>query len=714
MPDSFTDRRMIPGRLGAFALWLALALAGCASEHGGAVPGGEGASSVSTGVAAREPAQMPAAVQPVLPAPRPDATPRATYFEGTGKFLRGGPPTLPAVVRTGRGVALQFRDSDIRTVIDAVLGDVLKLPYMIDPAVQGSLSLETSDELADGDLLFVLEEALRLQNVALLKSDGRFHIVPMADAPRRVSSLGSAPPESVGRPGFAVQVVTLKYVDAIEMARILEPFAPRGGVLQVDESRNLLILAGTGREIASMLRTVATFDVDWMRGMSFALYRMNYVEAETLAKELSQIFNDAGSPVAGLVRLIPIARMNAILAVSPQIEHLQHVEQWIDRLDLGGGGTAAGRRIYIYHVQNGRSGDLAASLNSILAADRFHTQEGVSVAGVGAPVPDAPDQRSRGYSAPNSGDAGAGETNVFASSGLKIVPNEENNSLLILATPDEFSVLDSALRQLDIPPRQVLIEASLAEVELTDELRYGVQWFFEPGDNTIVLSEADTGAVVSAFPGFSYVFNGAADARIVLNALDSVTDVNLISSPKLLVLNNQPATLQIGDQVPVAVQSAVGVADPDAPIVNSVELRDTGVILTVVPRVNEGGLVLLDIDQEVSNVIETTTSGIDSPTIQQRKITSTVAVRNGETIALGGLIRESYNDTRTGVPILKDIPLLGAAFRSTNIRKRRTELIVLITPRVLDDPRDTQDVMTYLQGEFRSFSNLMAGDAGAQ
>lgn len=669
----------------------------------------------STAAATREPVPPQAVPQPAPSGQQPDGAARATYFQGTGRFLNDSAPKLPTVVRSGRGVALQFRNSDIRTVVDAVLRDVLELSYAIDPAVQGTLSLETSEELADEDLLFVLEEALRLQGVALLKMGDRFQVVPMADAPRRVASLGQTPPESAGRPGFAVQVVTLKYIDAVEMARILEPFAPRGGVLRVDEARNLLILAGTGREIASMLQTVATFDVDWMKGMSFALYRMDYVEAETLAKELSQIFNEAGSPTAGLIRLIPIARMNAILAVSPQIEHLRHVEQWIDRLDLGGGGsTASGRRIYIYHVQNGRAGDLAASLNSILAADPFNAASGDSADALQAPASDSVDARDRGYTAPDSGDTGAGQTNVFASSGLKIVPNEENNSLLILATPDEFSVLDSALRQLDIPPRQVLIEASLAEVELTDELRYGVQWFFEPGDNTIVLSEADTGAVVSAFPGFSYVFNGAADARVVLNALDSVTDVNLISSPKLLVLNNQPATLQIGDQVPVAVQSAVGVADPDAPIVNSVELRDTGVILTVVPRVNQGGLVLLDIDQEVSNVIETTTSGIDSPTIQQRKITSTVAVRNGETIALGGLIRESYNDTRTGVPVLKDIPLLGAAFRSTNIRKRRTELIVLITPRVLDDPRDTQEVMTYLQDEFRIFSDLMAQDTAVQ
>jgi general secretion pathway protein D len=188
----------------------------------------------------------------------------------------------------------------------------------------------------------------------------------------------------------------------------------------------------------------------------------------------------------------------------------------------------------------------------------------------------------------------------------------------------------------------------------------------------------------------------------VLNALESVTDVKVISSPKLTVLNNQSATLQVGDEVPVPSASAVSTNDINAPIVNSIQYRNTGIILTVTPRINNGGLVLIDVEQEVSDVTETASSGIDAPTIQQRRITSTIAANDGETIALGGLIRSTENNVKSGVPFLKDIPVIGNAFSDTDIVERRSELIVLLTPRIIQDNASTKEVMTYLQGEFRS------------
>ncbi len=242
---------------------------------------------------------------------------------------------------------------------------------------------------------------------------------------------------------------------------------------------------------------------------------------------------------------------------------------------------------------------------------------------------------------------------------------------------------------------------------LTDELRFGIQWSYFGGDGPLTLSESANGGVAPQFPGFSYLFTGRTDIRAVLNALESITDVDVISSPKLMVLNNREASMQIGDQVPIAVQSSVGVADPDAPIVNAVQFRDTGVILKLTPRVNKNGLVLLEISQEVSDVVPTTTSGIDSPTIQQRKISSTIAVRSGETIALGGLIRENKSRTRTGVPYLARVPLLGAVFRSTDKNVRRTELIVMITPRVIRDADESAGVMEDLRNEFKALKHSM-------
>jgi len=299
----------------------------------------------------------------------------------------------------------------------------------------------------------------------------------------------------------------------------------------------------------------------------------------------------------------------------------------------------------------------------------------------------------------NSGGGGGGGGGDENS--VRIVPSPENNALLINATPSEYSVIEAALKRLDVRPIQVLIEASLAEVTLTDDMRYGIQWSYQGGDGRLTLSESSTGGINSTFPGFSYLFTGRPDIRAVLNAIESLTNVRVISNPKLLVLNNREAQLQIGDQVPVTVQSSQGTTGGDAPIVNSVQFRDTGVILRVTPRVNKSGLVILDVSQEVSDVVPTTTSGIDSPTIQQRKFNSTVAVRDGETIALGGLIRETKGSGGSGIPGLRRIPFIGELFGSTQRQSRRTELIVLMTPKVIQDESDSLELLQKLRSDFR-------------
>ena len=283
---------------------------------------------------------------------------------------------------------------------------------------------------------------------------------------------------------------------------------------------------------------------------------------------------------------------------------------------------------------------------------------------------------------------------------IRIVPSEENNSIVIMATPSEFGVIESALKRIDIAPRQVLVEVTLAEVGLTDELRYGLQWHFEFGDNQVTFGQSPQPS--AELPGFAWTHTSSSDASAVLNALESISDVQVISAPKLLVLNNHSATLQIGDEVPVPTASAISTNNANAPIVNTIQYRDTGVILTVTPRINEGGLVMLDVQQEVSTVVETSTSGIDAPTIQQRRMTSTVAVQNGSTIALGGLIRSSITRSDSGIPFLKDIPLLGNAFKNSDNVERRSELVILLTPRIIRNVDETREAMEYLQREFRS------------
>ena len=666
--------------------------------------------------------------------PAADAPPvrPSLFYPGSGKLV--GTPPIHGAVRppTGEGIQLQFVDTEIATVVGSVIGDGLGAPFLVDPAIKGPMTLQSTRPLSPSELVPALEAALQVHGYAIVNVEGTYHVVPMKEAARTVRGLRNE--DSKSRPGFAIQIVSLKFVSATEMQKTLEPFAPPGGILRVDEGRNLLLLAGTSQEIATMQDVIQTFDVDWLAGMSFGMFDLKYVDAGTLANELKEVFADPRSPLNGVVRLVPIARMNALLVVTPQPRYLTDVQQWIQRLDLGG--ATPGKRIYVYDVQNAKAGDLARSLSRILgisAGDSAFDNgygpgsaytPGANPGGVGPGINGsfgqatltAPGGNRPGggfdraaASQPSRGPVAFGGSTSGDASGLRIVPNDDNNSLLILASPSEFGLIESALKRLDVPPRQVLIEATLAEITLTKELKYGVQWSYLGPKGSATLSQSTTGKVAQAFPGFSYLYTGSTSIKAVLNAIESTTKVNILSNPKLMVLNNHEAQIQIGNQVPVTVQSAVSVGAAGSPIVNSVQLLDTGVILRVTPRVNQNGLVTLDITQEVSDAVKNTTSGIDSPTIEQRKLSSTVSVHSGDTIALGGLISEDVSKSNSGVPFLERIPLLGAAFRNTDNTKTRTELVILITPRVVRDDRELHQAMEDLRYEFRAIPGLAPG-----
>jgi len=640
--------------------------------------------------------------------------PTATPVPAAAPTLQPVPPSVSAAVPVppaGQSGAYQlnFTDTDLASVVAAVLGDGLDVSYTVDPQVKGTMTLQAARPLTREETLAALEAALRVQGAAMIESGGAYHIVLLRDAPRRIGGLRKP---GVGQSGYGIYIVPLEYVSADEMERVLQPFAPEGGIMRVDKARNMLLLAGTAQEIATLMGVVNTFDVDWLSGMSFAMFPLEYVDAKTIASELAEVFEESKSPIAGVVRLVPLSRLNSLMVVTPRAQYVAEVEKWIHRLDVAG--ASPGRRIYVYDVQNGKADDLAQTLSDILSISYDAPQSSTSTLSP-TPLPNLnsastalagslPPAPSTLQSAPRlSGQANRGS----GEAGVRIVPSPENNSLLILATPSEFSPIKSALERLDVVPLQVLIEASIAEVTLNDNLQFGLQWSYVGNDAQAALSQSSSGAISQSFPGFSTLYTGRTNIRAVLNAIESLTDVRVLSAPKLMVLNNHEANLQIGDQVPITVQSSQSTTAGSAPIVNSVQLHDTGVILHVTPRANTSGRVLLEVSQEVSDVVPTTTSGIDSPTIQQRKLSTVVSVADGETIALGGLIRESKSRTRSGLPFLRRIPLFGALFGSTGKTGVRTEVVVLITPRVVRTTDESSVVMEELRKEFRDLKKVV-------
>jgi len=659
---------------------------------------------------------------------QPEAS--SEIIPGSGQFT-GSQRHSRAVATDAKGdITLNFVNADVKDVAKAVLGDYLKLNYQISATVQGTVTIQTSQPLTRDQVIPALDRALRLNAMALVNNDGVYDVVPIAEAQHDTGAIHATGTAAANAMEYGSEAVPLHYVSAVQMQKLLEPLAPAQGIVHVDASRNLLIIEGTADERKTLRDDIALFDADWLSGMSFAIYTPTYMDAAELARELDQILGSTDSPIAGLVKLMPIDRLNAVLAISPQKKYLEKLRFWVDRLDRPGQGTD--RHIFVYHVQNGRASDLASTLAKALFGNAsagaepgavHTTTESVTMpttpplggGGLGSsPTPSASTTTSSSaIAAPAEQFSASGNLKTAeGSASVNITADEVNNALVIYATPREYATVEAALHQLDTQPVQVFLEAAIAEVTLNNDLQYGLQYFYQPNSqNQFVLSNGTGLPLTAAFPGFSYMFSHGSNIQVVLNALANETHVQVISAPKILVLNNQTATLQVGDQVPIETAQAVSTIDSTAPIVNSIEYEDTGVILKVTPRVNRGGVVMMDISQEVSGVnAASSASAIASPTIQQRKIDSSIAIQDGETVALGGLITDSKTLSGAGIPFLQDVPVLGNLFRTTTNNHDRTELIVLITPHVVDNVEKARAITNELRRKLPSVEALLARD----
>jgi general secretion pathway protein D len=719
------------------------------------------AAAVTPGVTAKTPESGPVVFSDEPSGEDPSTTLTAPeIYRGGAIPVRAGPPR--GVTDIGAAdITFNFANADVREVVGAILGDALQLTYIIDQRVQGTITLRSAAPLPRSAAVGMLEDVLAMNGAALVQEGEFYKIVPIAEAVSAPAILRQgAAPVTLDR-GFSLHVFPVRYASAAALMDVIQPLAPPGRQLRVDPQRNLFILAATSSEADDFSEILSLFDVDWMRDKSFGLFPLKHADPENVAAELRRVFAQPDDPAqTGIIEFLPIQRLNAILVITPQEAYMDQAQNWIQRLDRGT--EADKRQLYVYFVQNGRAKELATIVGEALSADVAQTDAapearlgpGLLPGEISAPAstPDLggyqsfgssdqpigsgqsedqnpvdvyeplqrtgfPTDRQAASAGPDIGIGGEPEQRQY-SGRFRIIADARNNALLVYATSTEFELVSAALKKLDIVPLQVFIEATIAEVTLNDTLRYGLEWFFDIGNSTITFNT--TGVVTSQpkpnnliftqAPGFSYLF-ATSDVRVVLNALTQITDVNVISSPTLLVLDNEPARLQVGDQVPISVRSSTSVTDADAPVVNEIEYRDTGVILDIIPRVNSSGLVLLDIIQEVSDVASSTATGATvtqtiSPTISQRRIASTVAVNSGETVALGGLIRDGKTNIVTGVPLLSDIPVLGNLFKTTTDFQRRTELLVLLTPRVVRDSNDARTVTDELRRRLRAVEPL--------
>ncbi len=589
---------------------------------------------------------------------------------GTGEFMAGVVPrSAPIVDTSGDDVSLNLVNVPLEAAANAVLGQALGLNYSVQPGMNGAVTLQTTQPISKQALLETFQTVLEAQGITLEQSGNLISVVPLGQAARRVTTLGDN-----GGVGPRVVAAPLRYVSATEIVRLLQPIIGQSISLHASENRNILLISGTREEVNATIEAINLFDVDVLQGKSIGLYKLRAADPEAVALELSLIFETGeNGALENVVSFIPSRRLNAILVISNQGRYLNEAQQWINKLDATASGTR--RRPAVYALQNRSAEDLAPIL-----ADMADVQVSAEAEATGL----------------------TGQ--------MRVISDDARNAIVVWGNDNEQADMARLIATLDTTPTQVLLEATIAEVTLTDELSYGLRWFFERGNFGGTFTDVASGAVASNFPGLSFLFQGT-NSAVALNMLASITNVQIISSPSLMVLDNEEATLQIGDQVPIATQQSQSTDAPDAPVITTISFRDTGIILNVRPRVSTSGRVVLEIEQEVSSVANTTTSGIDSPTISQRKITTTVVVNDGTTLALGGLIQEGNTVTRNQVPGAGDIPILGNIFRSRDDRISRTELLILITPRVVRDGAEARAVTEELRDRLAGPDQLIYGGA---
>jgi len=649
-------------------------------------------------------------------------------FDGSGVFINRDAANRVQPGSDAEGeVTLNFEGQGIQEVVHAILGSLLQENYVIAPGISGEVTFSTAKPIARDQLMPILEMLLRWNGATLVWRDDRYHVLPVAEAIR-----GNLTPRVAGgelRRGFQVLAIPLEYVSATQMQTLLEPYAREDAFLSADNARSLLVLAGTPAELRNYLQIVDTFDVDWLAGMSVGMFQVQRIEVADLVAELEELLGGEESPIAGTFRVVPLERLNSIMVITPNDHYLREIERWIGRLDRSS--PEAGARLYVYRVKNLEAQVLAGYLANVFggsgggATTRSSPRQSRGSLAPGLETATAssvsefqnqtsPQARERGGSA---GGGGGGTVTLGDDGEVRITAVIETNSLLIQSSPSDYDAILNAIERLDEEPLQVLIEAQVLVVALTDQLEYGVSWFLAnstpddenfpglPADSDFVDNSRASNIALGAGSNFFATIADSVGSDFVaatITALESISDVRTISAPSLMVRNNASANINVGTQVPIQSTSFTGGTDT---VFGSTQFLNTGVILDVTPRVNPGGLVYLTVSQEVSSPGERATPQ-SNPAINTRSISTEVAVQSGQTVVLGGLIEETTNQGKTGVPFLQRIPGLGALFRSTIDTTNRSETLVLITPTVVESTAKLERLSEEFGRKFRGLDPL--------
>ena len=629
------------------------------------------------------PGQQPGGVT-VQPAP-PEGTPQLPNSPGH-QPTPAVPSPASAENTQGMPVALNLENADLYQVL-RIIGSELRINYMVDPAVKGTVTINTSGSISRADLFSVLESILQVNGAAIVKQGSYYRIVPAADAkvqpvPLEFAKSPEAPP-TAGET-FVLQVFPMRYVSAAEMGKVLAPFISPSGQVIINENGNILLVLETPPKLKQVADLLSIFDSSTFSRERVRLFQVSNNSAKSMIKELQDVFSGYSFTGTSAIRFVPIESLNAVLAISPDPEAFKEIEAWIHQLDQAPP-QQTGEQNFVYPVQNAKASDLRDILIELYGGSVQKPQERpVSVIPRDPMVSPGAIEEAEKATTPQAPERVQGR--------LHIMSDVKNNALIIQASPHDYEIVKRTIAQLDLLPRQVLIDAKIYSVDLTGNLSLGISYYLGqqstlPGPTPLNTSgsfaagQSPGSLVASTFA----ILSQTRALQMFLNATDQRSHVRMLSAPSILVTDNTSARIQVGASVPIPIGSALTPVQSSGTSIfaQTIQYQDTGVILTVTPHINASGVVSLVLTQEVSSAIPNTTSGIVAPVINKSSFQTSVVLADGEPLALGGIISTTSTVSTDRIPVLGQIPYVGALFGTTNRKTDRSEIVLILTPHVL-------------------------------
>lgn len=664
-------------------------------------------------------------LQAKQPQNHPDGTSTARLPRyGVIQSFPAGPGLLPvgSSDNTSAGqYTLNFVNTDVKDVARAILSEALHLNYTITGDLSGPVTISSARPVSRDQLLSTLETSLGSFGFSLVKSGGDYRIISTTNASGGNIDFGTRT-----RAGYGVSIIPLNFTSATAMTSLLSGFVTQAEGLRIDTVGRSIIVRGSGPQRSEVVDAVLNFDSDFMQNQSVSIFQLASARPEEVVPELERIFGTSGD--AGAIQFRKVSRLRGVMAISRNPTLIKRAETWVRRLDQD---TESGRNIIVYKAKYRKAAELAAVMTNLFGGGASSTgaahQSFSSARTTDANLNDnqgsgarskaesyAEERISSAFTAPDSQLLTASsnipnvidltDSTVPTQNPIRISADASNNSVVIYGDPERADEIVRTLRRLDATPTQVAINVTIAEVRLTGDLKYGVEYFIKSknlglGDNrgSISLMDQASGVLKRQIPGLNFLLGSNSDPDVIISALDVISDVEVLSSPSLVVLENQKATLQVGDEVPITTRQAQSIESNTAPVVNQVEFKNTGIILNVTPRIGQNDAVTMQIEQEISNV----SAGANTltPTISKRRVESQISVNNQQTVLLGGLISAGSSNKKSGVPGVSKVPVLGDLFGATGKSNNRTELIILIRPVVIRDPQDAANVAESLRAQ---------------